>query len=203
MSSPKISARHALTDQEFDFCRKHLGGLKPATAYRRAFLVEAKDGMTYASLDAQGNGVGEAIPSKEVSRRANILLEQDHITAFLTSMDKTAGEHARSVLLEQALFEGDRGSAVKILEDEDKMGARDDYEYWAMVMCAIGAEVVITIDESTGEIVVPMKALFPQYTEALPPDDVVRKTIQTLEAYLTRETLQGEGARLGDSNDAQ
>jgi hypothetical protein len=89
------------------------------------------------------------------------------------------------------MFEGDRQAANAILEQEDKLGARDAYEHWAQIMCAIGTEVVLEVP-GKGEVVVPLKALFPQFAEALPPDEVVRKTIKTLEEFLGREKFQTE-----------
>jgi hypothetical protein len=186
-----VSSRHALSDQEFDFCKRHLAGLPAATAYRRAFLKETGTGATFASLDANGNGVGPELDSKEVSRRASTLLKQDYIKAYLAEIANPAGDHARGVLLEKALFEGDRMAAQTILDQEDKLGARDAYEHWATVMCAIGTEVVVDLPGG-GEAVVPLKGLFPQFADALPPPDVVRKTIATLEAYLVRDGLAEE-----------
>jgi len=60
-----------------------------------------------------------------------------------------------------------------------------------MVMCAIGTEVVVDVPGG-GQVIMPMKALFPQYAEALPPDDVVKKTIKTLQQFLTRHEYQTE-----------
>lgn len=186
-----VSARHALTDLEFEFCKRHLAGLPAATAYRRTFLAEAADGKTYASVDATGAGVGKPIHSKEVSRRASILLAQEHVQAYLGEITSPAGDRARGVLLEKAMFDGDRMAAQAVLEDEDKAGARDAVEHWAHIMCAIGTEVVIDVP-GRGEIALPMKALFPQFADALPPPGVVRKTIATLEAFLTRDALANE-----------
>ena len=191
MAHQTVSARHALNDQEFDFCKKYLARLPAATAYRRAFLREDGFGKTFAALDSRLNGVGPEIDSKEVSRRASALLKQDYIQAYLTEITNPAGDQARGALLEHAVFEGDRQAAIAVLADEDKLGARDAYEHWATIMCAIGTEVVVDLPGG-GEIAVPLKGLFPQFADALPPPDVVRKTISTLEAFLVRDGLAEE-----------
>jgi hypothetical protein len=184
-----VSARHALTEQEFDFCKRHLAGLPAATAYRRAFFIE-KGGVTYESIAPNGDGENE-VSSKEVSRRASTLLTQDHIQAYLAEITNPAGDQARAVLLEKAVFDGDRQAAQSVVDQEDKHNLRDAYEHWAMVMCAIGTEVVVDVPGG-GQVIMPMKALFPQYAEALPPDDVVKKTIKTLQQFLTRHEYQTE-----------
>jgi len=186
-----VSARHALTDQEFDFCKRYLAGLPAATAYRRAFLREDGFGKTFAALDSKLNGIEPEIDSKEVSRRASSLLKQDYIQAYLTEITNPAGDQARAVLLEKAVFDGDRQAAQSVVDQEDKHNLRDAYEHWGMVMCAIGTEVVVDVPGG-GQVIMPMKALFPQYAEALPPDDVVKKTIKTLQQFLTRHEYQTE-----------
>jgi hypothetical protein len=170
--SRKVSAKYALTPEELDFCLKFKAGLPAATAYRRAFYADLKDGDP------------ELPDSKARSARSQTLLREDYIQRYLAEIEGvTAGDSARAMLADAAQFEGDRVAAQKILEQEDKLFLQDAYERWVEIMCAIGTEVVVPIPGG-GEAVVPMREMFPRYAEALPPPAVIEKTMKTLDQYL-------------------
>lgn len=177
----RINPKHALTLEELQFCKVYLafGEKNAAEAYRRAFHAnEERD--------------GPPPPPKECSKRAARLLAQDYITAYIEEIQKTVSDHARQALADQVMFGDDtvaRRAAERIFEMEDKLGFRDAAEKWAEVMCAIGAEVVYPLDGGH-EIAFPLKAMFPQYSEALPPESVLTKTIKSLQAY--RAKVRGE-----------
>jgi hypothetical protein len=199
----KISHRHACSDEELAFCKQIAGGLPAATAFGRVFLKERRKGNRveryepedYEHLKRNPQADVTAVPAKEVSRRANLMLAQEHVKGYLAELTGSdPGDRAREVLTEQALFGDDtaaRRAAEKILEGEDKMGMRDAYEQWAMVMCAIGAEVVVPIPGG-GEAVADLREMFPRYSEALPPVDVIDKTIRSLEDYREAVLARGE-----------
>jgi hypothetical protein len=183
MSQRKISAKHALTKEELDFCKKYLAGLPAATAYRRAFFPKLDDGDP------------ELPDSKKRSQRAHDLLKQDYIKRYLTEVgEAAAGDNARTLLAERALFDDDRMAAEKILEQEDKLGMQDAFERWAEVMCAIGTEVVVPVPGG-GEVVFPLREMFPRFAEALPPVDAIEKTIRTLEDYRAKLVSPGDDPR--------
>lgn len=187
MSSTKISARHALTQKELDFCRIYAGFdfSNPSEAWRRAFHPDLHDSET---------GAYHPDPScpkpASVAKRVAALLDKAHIQAYLAELKGDASDRARGVLAEQAHFgEGAdaQRAAMKILESEDKLKFRDAVENWAEILCAIGTEVVVPLPGG-GEVAFPFREMFPRYAEALPPVDVLRKTEQTLREY--RESLE-------------
>lgn len=185
------SAKPALTPEELAFCRIYRGfGDKNYTeAYRRAFYSD-KSRWTDDPDEANENPRKHPrlIPSpKLVNKKAAELLKQEHIQAYLTELSRgTSTEHAEAVLHEQVVYGEDatarRRAAELILDREDQLGRRDASMYWAEIMCAIGAEVVVPAP-SGGETVFALRELYPRYTESLPPDWVLDKTIQTLERY--------------------
>lgn len=185
-----ISARHALTDQEMEFCKIYAGfGYTSHTdAYRRSFFPPRKnnDGYLQAHPD---------LPSpKEANRLAKLLLDKPHIQAFLEELKAPAGDRARDVLTEQAHFGSDqiaRQAAVKILEDEDRLGFRDAVEQWTTLMCAIGTEVVVPLPGG-GEVAFPLREMFPRFEDPLPPADALLKTEKALAAY--RKKLEADDA---------
>lgn len=208
----EIRAHHALTEQEAIFCKVYVafGSKNQAEAYRRGFLVrtrqdrkgkqrwiyvERPDRASYSHDDLKDL---KEINSKEVSRRAQLLLEQEHIQQGIKEIKGDAGDTARQVLEEQAKF-GDgrdaRAAAEKILDLEDKMGFRDASERWAEIMCAIGTEVVVPLPGG-GEVSFPLREMFPRYEEALPPAEVLQKTEKCLHDYrasLATKSVTGEG----------
>jgi hypothetical protein len=169
-----------------------------ATAYGRTFLkerrvrnrVERFEPEDYVQLMRDPKAEVSPVDSKEVARRAKLLMSQEHIKGFYEELiEVNPGDRAREVLAEQALL-GDesaaRSAAKQILEDEDKLGQRSSFELWAEIMCAIGAEVVVPLPGG-GEAVTDMREMFPRYKEAMPPKDVIDKTIRSLEQYRDRE----------------
>jgi hypothetical protein len=179
---PRISSKHALTGQELMFCKIYVafGFTNHSDAYRRAFMVSNKSGkyvvpprpgMTTDELDAL-----EPITTKEVNRRGKHLLSQDHIAAYIEEIGKPAGDHARGVLVEQAMF-GAKGDALraadKILEQEDKLGFRDAVTRFWEISIEIGAEVEVPLPHNVSgfvtcphcaeghEVTLPLKARVP------------------------------------------
>jgi hypothetical protein len=184
---PRISVRHALTEREFDFCRIYaaFGEKNAAEAYRRSHCVQ--QGEDYFEKDADGKPAGKALDAKAVSKQASLLLGRDHIKLFMEELRNPTGDHAREALSDQVLFAGDENQRLKaaqrVLDDEDKLGFRDAADAWAERMCAIGAEVVVPVPGG-GETVFHAKEMFPRYAEALPPADVLVKTMKSLDQYL-------------------
>jgi len=198
MAYEKISFRHACDKLEKRFCTQIAAGLPPATAYGRTYLkerrrgnrVERYDPLDYEALLANPEADVEPVPSKEVSRRAAQLMKTEHVAGFLRELEQAdPGSRAREVLAEQAML-GDetaaRQAAKQILEDEDKLGQRSSFEHWAELMCAIGAEVVVPIPGG-GEAVCDLREMFPKYKDALPPVDVIDKTIRSLQEYRDKQ----------------
>jgi hypothetical protein len=132
---PIISARHALNESEFKFCKAYSAGLNAPEAYRRAFVAEVEE-------------IAPEKRTKEVSRRARALLKQDYIERYLEEIGHPAGERARAVLTDQALFGSEassRKAAEKILADEDKLGFRDAVERFLEIMVEVGADVEVPL----------------------------------------------------------
>lgn len=180
-----ISKRHALDDRELKFVRTYsaFGEKNAAEAYRRAFLVEL--GGKWYEPDAKGAAdPSREVDAREANKRSQALKKLDHIQGWVEELRGAPGDHARQVLADAVLFTSDATAikaAEKVLADEDKLSFREDVEYWAEVMCAIGTEVVLEVNGA--EVTVPLKALLPQFADATPPDDVIDKTIRTLEMY--------------------
>ena len=150
----RISAKHALTPEEIEFCKVFIGfGSKNHTeAYRRAFLKRRPD-STYAERWEAGTdpdlilALPEVSP-KDVTRRAKAVLKQDHIERYLEEILRPPGDEARSVLADQARFGSEgasRKAAEEILKQEDKLGFREAVDRWAEIMVEIGAEVEVPL----------------------------------------------------------
>jgi hypothetical protein len=183
----RISRRHALNDKELAFVRIYsaFGGQNAAEAYRRSHLAEDEDGNWYEHDKRGEPRLDRPVDAKAASKRAAALLAQDHISGYLEEMKLGAGDHARQQLADAVLFTDDTTAlkaAEKVLADEDKLGFRDAVQKWAEVMVAIGTEVVVPLPDGR-EAVVPLGSLFPQYATAMPPVDVIEKTIRTLQAF--------------------
>ena len=162
---PQISTKHALTRQELVFCKIYVafGFANHSDAYRRSFMERRRDG-NYVAPPRRGMTPDELdkidpITTKEVNRRGKYLLSQDHIKSYIQEIGKPAGDHARDVLIEQAMF-GDkldaRRAAEKILEQEDKLGFRDAVSRFWEISCEIGAEIEVPLPhEVTGTVTCP------------------------------------------------
>lgn len=177
----QISVRHALDPDELEFCRIYaaFGYQNHTEAYRRAFFPKIRD-ETGKRVEHP-----EMPTAKNVNAAARRLLDTAHIQAYLEELRTSTGEIARDVLRDHAQFGDDQASAraaIKILEQEDKLGARDATLQWAELMCAIGTEVVVPLPGGS-EVSVPFSTMLPQYADAMPPADVLTKTIRALEAY--------------------
>jgi hypothetical protein len=162
----KVSARHALTDEEFRCCKIFAGfGFKNATeAFRRVYGDTNKTGQS-----------------------AKNFFEREHIITFLEELKGTGPDAARAVLEDQARL-GDtaairRQAAEMILDNQDKLGIQDAAERFWEIQAAIGAEVVVPIPGG-GEVTAPVRDFFPKFDFPLPPPDVLYKTICSLDQYL-------------------
>lgn len=180
-----ISKRHALDERELKFVKTYsaFGEKNAGEAYRRAYLVKIND--VWYDTDPKGAAdLTRPVNPRTANKRAEALKKLAHIAGWIEELRAPPGEHARQILTDTALF-GDDGIALKaaeqVLKDEDKLSFRDDVEWWAEIMCAIGTEVVVQIGGA--EVTVPLKSLFPQFAEATPPAAVIDKTIRTLEMY--------------------
>lgn len=183
-----ISAKHGLVKEELKFCQVYdsFGRTNPAEAYRRSFLV--RKGGEYWEPDRDGkiDMTGDPVPAKLCARRAQALLKQPHISSYLDELNSPAGDRARAELHEQVLF-GDPQQAARastrLLDDEDKLGFRDAVELHTMVQCAIGTEVHAPLPDG-GKAIFDMREMYPTYSDALPPPDVLVKTMKSLDQYL-------------------
>lgn len=187
-----ISARHAMTQQEFVFCKIHVAMRQKnkSAAYRRAFWPQVKDKDTGQWID------DPRMPSdKAIEAASAALLRKEYIQTYIEELGADPADRARQIIYEQAQLAPDdkdaQKAAERILEMEDKLGFKDDAERWAEIMCAIGAEVVVPLPNG-GETIFPLGSMFPQYKESLPPDDAILKTIKSLEAM--RVTLAERAA---------
>lgn len=151
---PKISPRHALTEQEASFCRIYVafGEENQAEAYRRSHMVQRKDGEWV--LPPRPGSTADVVESldplstKEVSRRAGIMLKQSHIKAYIKEIGSPPGDTARGVIGEQALFGDDgaqRKAAEMILSQEDKLGFKNAVDRWVEILTEIGAEIEVPL----------------------------------------------------------
>ncbi len=154
----KISAKHALTSKEKDFCKIYVAfGLKNGPeAYRRSYCIERRDGIYVAPIGdhhdlAYDEDLLAALPGldpKEVSKKVQGLLKQSYIQAYIEEIGRAPGDHARDVLADQARFgspgEARRASEV-ILKEEDKLGFREAVDRWAEILMEIGAEIEVPL----------------------------------------------------------
>jgi len=155
-------------------------------AYRRAFAgdLQREAEKLAEKAERQLEDWRDFLPTnKALSARARTVLESEWVVMFMDEQEKEPGEVAREVLVEKAQFEGDRRAAEIIIDQEDKLGFRDAQEKWAEIMCAIGAEVVVPLPGGE-EVVVPLKSMFPKYEDALPPPEVIEKSIKALDQHL-------------------
>ncbi len=169
-----ISTKHALTPMERDFCKIYaaFGNTNHTEAYRRSFFADPK--------------LAEKMPPpKKLSSIAGQLLRQPYIAAYIAEISKPASTNARTVLTDQVLF-GDEAiagkAAIKIFDQEDKLKFRDAVEQWCEHMVEIGTEVVVPLPGGE-EVAFPLRAMFPQFADALPSVEVLDKTIAALSDY--------------------
>lgn len=194
-----ISVRHALTDEEIRFVRVYtaFNYTNVSEAYRRSHLVSNPDGDWFMR-DAKGEPrLDKPMDARACHKCGTALLRLEHIQSYLAELRGSPGEQARTTLTDAALFGDDSlalKAAEKVLQEEDKLGFRDSVEWWAEVMCSIGAEVVLKVGDA--EVVVPMKAMFPRFHDSLPPLDVIEKTLRTLEVY--RDARKERDASAGE-----
>jgi len=191
----RISNRHAMDERELAFVRIYVafGERGAPEAYRRAYLAfDEESEQWYPRLNnGEANLEKPPVGNQTAYRKAQALLELQHVQAYIEELKNSSGDLARQVLSDAVLFTDTKtalNAAERVLDDEDKLGFRDAVEQWAEIMCAIGAEVVLN---DTGESV-PMRALFPRYAEATPPSDVIQKTIESLNDY--RDSLAAREA---------
>jgi hypothetical protein len=173
----KVSARHALTDEEFRVCKIFAGfGFKNAAeAHCRVYAPEWN---RKTANDAE---------KKKLAHTVKYFFEREHIISFLEELKGTGPDAARAVLEDQARL-GDtaairRQAAEMILDNQDKLGIQDATEKFWEIQAAIGAEVVVPLPGG-GEVSAPVRDFFPKFDFPLPPPDVLYKTIQSLDQYL-------------------
>jgi hypothetical protein len=193
--SLKVSPRHALSPEEFDFVKIYcaFGETNAAEAYRRAFCLQI-GGYTFEKNPGTGKALSEdptdALSPATCSKRATALLKQAHVAEFILELKRNVGDHARDVLADQVLFSSDEGvrakAAARVLDDEDKLGFREASELHAEILSAIGTEVVVPLPNGK-EVTFPAREMFPSFSDALPPPDVLWKTMQSLDQYLWME----------------
>lgn len=183
-----ISAKHACSADELNFCRIHIA-MREANAneaFRRAFTKDCFE-------EADDGSLKEKLTAREVGKRVEALLKRRHVIEYLEELRTTLpGEQARAALIDAVLFgDGEQVSAAeKLLKQEDKLGTREATMEWAALMCAIGAEVVVPLPVQCGrcgepfESAVPMGTLIPRFDNITPPLDALRKTEKSLEDYL-------------------
>lgn len=155
----KISAKHALTAKEKDFCKIYVAfGLKNGPeAYRRSYCIERADGTyaapigDYINIHSISDDDLKALPGldpKEISKKVQGLLKQSYIAAYIEEIGRAPGDHARDVLGDQARF-GSPGEARRaaevILKEEDKLGFREAVDRWAEILMEIGAEIEVPL----------------------------------------------------------
>ena len=176
MPQSRISARYALTEKEFECVRMFAGfGFRSRPeSWKR----------TFGERDPES---GKVYSTKDIQKRADSFFVQSHIVAYIDELRGTSSDHARQVLEDQVLFGATealrRQAAETVLSNQDKLGIQDAAEKFWEVTAAIGAEVVVPIP-GRGEVVAPVSGMFPQFKDALPPPDVIVKTMKSLDQYL-------------------
>lgn len=164
-----LSARSALTSEEDDFLLKVHAGHTQAEAYRRAF----KDTRGFDPEDKRGH-----------SRKASELLKQEYMQRALAELSRSAEELALQVYHDQLLTgKGNAllGAAKSIIEQEALKAAKTDQERFWQIAAACGAVVKTTVGEE--EVTIPLRDLMPKFKDAVPPQDVQRKTARSLEEW--------------------
>jgi hypothetical protein len=200
----KISPRHALTDAEFAFIRIYaaFGKKNAPEAWRRAFCVLGADGEFYLK-GPNGEPTGDPLSSKTQGARANTLLGQDYIQGFLDELERGVGDQARDALAEEVAFGSEQArlkAVQRVLDDEDKLGFRNAVDAYFERACAIGAEVVVPLP-GPGAVVMDLRQMFPTFAEALPPPDVLVKTMKSLDQYLWVQMGRMKGEDVVETRD--
>jgi hypothetical protein len=185
MANRKISARHALEPEEKRFCTVYaaFGEKDAAEAYRRAWPDEVWE---FNSDRGRYDKTKSKLTAKEVSARASRLLALDYIQDFLKELRGAAGDHAREAIQEATVLGDERQrlvAAEKVLNLENELGFQDDTERFWEISAAIGDEVVVPVPGG-GEVIVPIREMFPRFDAVLPPADVLGQTIQSLDQFL-------------------
>jgi hypothetical protein len=185
MAKNQISVRRSLTDEEVKFCVTYSGfGEKNATeAYRRGFPEEC---YNYDAERGRYQRNVEILDPGNVQARASRLLKQQHIIAFLQEMRGSRGDHARSAIADEALLGNGAAqlkAAERVLELESDLGFQEDVERFWEISASIGDEVVVPVPNG-GEVIIPVKEMFPRFDDVLPPADALFKTLQSLDQYL-------------------
>lgn len=129
----------------------------------------------------------EAAERQAKRRKSDRLLKREEIQDAIAEMKNSAPDMARSALVEGIVFGKDNTrlrSVSRILDDEDKIREKDAVVRFLEIACACGADV--EYDDGTS---IPMREFFPRFMNSMPPPDVIRKTIASLEEYV--EMVEG------------
>jgi hypothetical protein len=166
---PTISNRRGLNTHEREFCIQIALRRTQAEAYRRAYGIEEGD-----------------ITAKAASAAAQKLLKDDVIKGYIEELGGSASDMARSSYIDQLLIDGKNpsnllGAAKQILEDESLQKKASDMDAFWERAAACGAEVVA--DVGGKEVVIPLRELMPQYKDAVPPPEVLKKTARSLQEW--------------------
>lgn len=155
-----ISIRDVVEPEELKFVQTFLafGEKEAAEAYRRAFMrrrpnkrtewIEAPKGDGIPLEQLADEGQYPAYTAKEISKKANALLRQEHLQLVLAELKKNTDDLARQVLRDQALFgrPQDRVKASeRIFSEIDRLGFREAVERHFEILCQISADVVVPL----------------------------------------------------------
>jgi hypothetical protein len=189
-----ISPRHALTSQELGFCKIYAANSykRPGDAYRQSFMERNLEGewVEPPRPDLTRDEILGLKPlaANQINKKANNLLKQDKIRDYVDWLSARPGDIAQNAITEQALF-GEQSvqmrAAETLLDLEDKLSKKDDFERWAEIMCQVGTEVVVDLGGGK-ETVFPLSEFFPTYKGQLPPKDALVKTRNALTDYIVK-----------------
>lgn len=166
-----LSARLALSTEEHQFLIRVAAGLPQTEAYRRAFESQLKRD-------------GKMDDKPYHAKQASNLLKQEYMQRALAELEGNAQEMAAQAYRDQMVIgKGNAvlGAAKQILEYEALQASKDDQERFWLIAAACGAVVRTRVGDE--EVVVPLRDLMPKFKDAVPPQEVQRKTAAALEDW--------------------
>jgi len=162
----RLSARHALTKKEIEFCKVFKAGqgrevnAQKREAYRKAYCHRRGDGA-WISFDfdhelltkekiTQLMAKAESVSGQEMLARAEAILEDYSVQQYIKELSESSVSLAEGALRENVLF-GDekeaRSSADKILGREEKASRIEDIAELARVFDDAGFEIVVDLPQ--------------------------------------------------------